>query len=254
MSYAIIDFKTLKFNLYDVLGISQDASDTKIRKAFKNLILNFHPDKNNNTEEEIYYHIIYANQILTNSENRKKYNDYLNKLQNTYCDLKESFINNHPTEGEQPLTKEKACIDFAVKSKKINEKHFNNFNENDTTMNAYTKLLNERKSQIEIPEEHIQTPEDFNKIFESRSLKNNYSNTQIIPVPESINQNYVSLDVAFNNLYIENDGLNSESFSNLNAAFQIQPINMQNFKEVDIKKAFELYKNQTNILYSIHNT
>ena len=58
MSHIILDFNSLKFNLYEILSISSDASDTKIKKAFRKLVLNFHPDKGNSTEEEIYYHIL----------------------------------------------------------------------------------------------------------------------------------------------------------------------------------------------------
>jgi DnaJ-class molecular chaperone len=46
-----VNFQNLKYNLYEVLGIDSKASETKIKKAFRNLILNFHPDKNNNIEE-----------------------------------------------------------------------------------------------------------------------------------------------------------------------------------------------------------
>ena len=40
MSHVTINFETLKFNLYEVLGIDAKASESKIKKAFRNLILN----------------------------------------------------------------------------------------------------------------------------------------------------------------------------------------------------------------------
>jgi DnaJ-class molecular chaperone len=97
MSNITINFDTLKYNLYEVLGINSNASETKIKKAFRNLILNFHPDKNNNIEEEIYYHIITANQILTNTESRKKYDDFLNKSNDTHDELKNTFTKTKQT-------------------------------------------------------------------------------------------------------------------------------------------------------------
>ena len=79
MAQVIIDFNTLKYNLYEILNIDQDASESKIKKAFRHLILNFHPDKNSEAESDIYYHIVTANQILTNKENRKNYDSFINK-------------------------------------------------------------------------------------------------------------------------------------------------------------------------------
>ena len=82
MAQVIVDFDKLKFNLYEILGVEKNATESKIKKAFRNLILNFHPDKNNDVEEDIYYHIITANQILSNKEYRDKYDNFLNKSVN----------------------------------------------------------------------------------------------------------------------------------------------------------------------------
>ena len=60
-----INFDTLKYNLYDILGVKSDASKKKIKKAFRTLILKFHPDKNNIDDEDIYNHLTLANEILT---------------------------------------------------------------------------------------------------------------------------------------------------------------------------------------------
>ena len=85
-------FNNLKFSFCKILNIQQNASENKIKKAFRNLILHFHPDKNSKSEEEIYYHIITANQILCNKDNRKTYDEFLNKAENTYIDLKNNLL------------------------------------------------------------------------------------------------------------------------------------------------------------------
>ena len=36
MTEITINFETLKFNLYEILNVSKDASETKIKKAFRN--------------------------------------------------------------------------------------------------------------------------------------------------------------------------------------------------------------------------
>ena len=59
------------------LMLNPSRSESKIKKAFRNLILNFHPDKNSEAEEDIYQHIIIANQVLSNNNTRSKYDDFL---------------------------------------------------------------------------------------------------------------------------------------------------------------------------------
>lgn len=238
MSNITINFETLKFNLYEVLGIDSNASETKIKKAFRNLILNFHPDKNNNAEEEIYYHIITANQILTNNDNRKKYDEFLNNLQDTHNDLKTKF------------NKTKQIITKKIDDQKIISTELNNISNINSTIEAYAKIIKEREKLIDIPKEDITTNDDFNIKFEDKIFNENY-------LPEkmelsTINDNYTSIDVAFNNLYVEGEKINTSKFSSLDVAFKIQPIDTKNFKEVDIKKAIETYKTDTTILSSIN--
>jgi hypothetical protein len=46
---------------------------------------------NSELEEDIYYHIILANQILLNKESRKKYDEFINDTSDTFCELKDKF-------------------------------------------------------------------------------------------------------------------------------------------------------------------
>ena len=72
-----INFSDLKFNLYELLNVPTNSPKNKIKKAYRNLVIQFHPDKNTNVEEEIYYHLTLANQILTSDVLRKKYDTWL---------------------------------------------------------------------------------------------------------------------------------------------------------------------------------
>mgnify|MGYP000055831064 FL=1 len=91
MSKVEIDFNNLKYNLYEILNIPTNSDDVKIKKSFMKIIKNFHPDKNTELEEDIYYHIILANQILLNKESRRKYDDFLVGTAETFHELKNSF-------------------------------------------------------------------------------------------------------------------------------------------------------------------
>ena len=44
---------------------------------FLKIIKTFHPDKNSDLEEDIYYHIILAHQILIDKELRIKYDNFI---------------------------------------------------------------------------------------------------------------------------------------------------------------------------------
>lgn len=251
-----IDFDSLKFNLYEILNVSPTTSENKIKKAFRNLIINFHPDKNNKTEDEIYYHIMTANQVLSNNESRKKYDDYLNKSENTFLDLKNNFSKTNVS----TVSKEDSKANFEQKIQELNQKHqATQFESSGNILSNYNKMMQERDSQIfNIPKETISNNSDFNSKFENKKDNKLFSN-EIITVVEdkqiacyNVNDNYTNLDVAFDNLYIENEPITTNKFSNIDAAFKLQLVNMNEGDNVNIKDALSKYKNDTNY-YSSKN-
>ena len=251
MAQVIVDFDKLKFNLYEVLGVEKNASESKIKKAFRNLILNFHPDKNNDVEEDIYYHIITANQILSNKEYRDKYDNFLNKSVNTHDDLKRMF--DKTIKNNAPDTKENAVKVFQSKFIELDNKHMASSDFNDKTTNRYEKMLKSRDVEINIPQENIKNTKDFNQKFQDRASNGGFSD-QLIQVNENtqlstynVNDNYTSLDVAFDNLYIDGGGISTSKFTSLDSAFKLQPINT-NYKETNIKNAMDTYKSNTTAL------
>jgi DnaJ-class molecular chaperone len=62
-------------NYYEVLGVSQDASQDEIKKSFRNLALKYHPDKNRNSDEskQKFMKIIEAYEVLSDEQSRKNY-------------------------------------------------------------------------------------------------------------------------------------------------------------------------------------
>ena len=73
-----IDFTDIKYNLYEILNVNEDADDNIIKKNYIKLIKHYHPDRNSTLEEDIYQHIFLANKILLNKNLRIKYDYYIN--------------------------------------------------------------------------------------------------------------------------------------------------------------------------------
>ena len=68
---------TSKRDYYEVLRVSRDASDEDIKKSFRKLALEFHPDRNKQDgAEERFKEINEAYQVLTDSKMRARYDRY----------------------------------------------------------------------------------------------------------------------------------------------------------------------------------
>jgi len=62
---------------YKILGINKEASQDEIKKAYRSLAKQYHPDKNPNDKisEEKFKQVNEANEVLNNIEKRKKYDE-----------------------------------------------------------------------------------------------------------------------------------------------------------------------------------
>ena len=65
-------------NPYDILGVPKDASDEVIKKAYRKLAKQFHPDRNqeDNDAEARYKDVVNAYEILSDSQKKQNYDRY----------------------------------------------------------------------------------------------------------------------------------------------------------------------------------
>lgn len=66
-------------NCYDLLGIKRSATKSEVRRAFRKLSSEVHPDKNPNNEQalETFRKLNSAYEALIDDDKRRKYNDFL---------------------------------------------------------------------------------------------------------------------------------------------------------------------------------
>lgn len=68
----------MKEDYYDILGVSKDASQAEIKKAYRKLAIKYHPDKNpdDSKAEDLFKNAAEAYEILGNQEKRQKYDQF----------------------------------------------------------------------------------------------------------------------------------------------------------------------------------
>jgi DnaJ-class molecular chaperone len=231
MSKIEIDFNNIKYNLYEILNVTKDVDEAKIKKSFMKIIKNFHPDKNSELEEDIYYHIILANQILLNKESRKKYDLFIQDNANTYFELRENFNKTKKEIDNNILDKGTSQNLFNYKINELNKKHgYNNESDNSSITEKFNKVKEKREiNEIKIEKEIFTDTKDFNNKFENNKIDGKYK-SQIIEysgMPSElstyiIGEQYTNLS-DIDKLYID-DSIQSSKYSSLDRAFSLQPI------------------------------
>jgi len=253
-----VNFSDLKYNLYEILGITKEASDGRIKKNFKKLVLELHPDKNidvdKNVNEELYNHVIIANQVLSNKKLRKDYDDFLedSTKKDSFLDLKNNF---NPKDVEKFFpAKEDAKNTFKSKINELNKKHgFNDNNGSENVMSDYNKIKSSRNSNITIPQENISNMKDFNNKFENKKESGVFGD-QIIVNNSNTSLGTYQQDTGlanigdYSNLYAE-DTVSTGAYTSLDMAFKIQKINT-NVKEKTLDDRMKEYKSQTDLFTS----
>lgn len=70
-----------KRDYYEVLGVSRNAGETEIKKAYRQMALKYHPDKNpgDKQSEEKFKEAAEAYEVLSNSEKKQRYDQFGHK-------------------------------------------------------------------------------------------------------------------------------------------------------------------------------
>ena len=78
-------------DFYAILGVPKNASQQDIKKAYKKKALEHHPDKNNNSDSEIFKQINEAYETLSDPDKRNQYDNPMPPMHNIFEDI---FKNN----------------------------------------------------------------------------------------------------------------------------------------------------------------
>ena len=251
MSSAItINFDDLKYNLYDILGLTKDASENRIKKTFRKLVIELHPDKNKDANDELYNHVIIANQVLTSKNLRNDYDNFLDetKKKDSFLDLKNNFDSQIKEIEKLFPEKEEAKNLFSNKIKELNNKH--GFSANDDSGNILNKYENikKKRDQISIPQERIANTKDFNNKFENKKESGVFAEQIVVANPNSNLGTYQPNDGLatigdYSNLYSE-DTISTGAYTSLDMAFKIQKINTS-VKDKTLEQRMKEYKSET---------
>lgn len=234
------DFNELKFNLYEILNVSRNETKKHIKKKYRKLVTKFHPDKNNEVEEDIFNHLTIANQVLTNTFLREKYDLWLDEnSSSSHNDLKNNFNkNNFKTKTDYKTAK----ILYEKNSKLLDEKH--KIKEDNTPILHKYKLLEKNRGVLKIVPEKFRNNSDFNTKFQNRKKPENVNlkNDKLISYHNNKIQCKYASTKNYSDLYV-NDSIVTDKFSSLDNAFKLIP-NLK-YDEKDIKSEYINYKSNT---------
>jgi curved DNA-binding protein CbpA len=205
----------VKYNLYETLELTIDATTNDIKKKYKKLAIKFHPEKYLNSDElsddekqtlQTHFNLVnIAYDILSNEETRVTYDkarkEYVDAGQ--FFDLKKQF-NHFEFNYENKDSAKKTFQSENDKAKETNEKLAEEIRENTKKnlnktfeiqrVDNFDELMNE--SNKEVKKEYLNK---FNNLFDNMRQKTN-KNTEIIEYNAA--DNFSSLDNAFNILEV----------------------------------------------------
>ena len=240
-----IQFNSLEFNLYELLNLPINSTIEDIKKQFRRLIKQFHPDKINDIEEKLYYNITLAHHILGNLQSKEKYDRWLLKSNQSHSSLKDNF----KTEEEKireyfPKSKEEAQISYQQNFEMLGKRH-GDFVEDKRSLQNIIKEKEKQRIKMEITKENFSSMDEFNNTFTKRKTNGTYNNVlvkrtaEIQPFTFNKTSNLAELK-DFDKVYI-ND-------TQFRYAFELMPSDEKDVNKKDMKTRMDEYNNTTQSL------
>ena len=240
-----IQFNSLEFNLYELLNLPINSTIEDIKKQFRRLIKQFHPDKINDIEEKLYYNITLAHHILGNLQSKEKYDRWLLKSNQSHSSLKDNF----KTEEEKireyfPKSKEEAHISYQQNFEMLGKRH-GDFVEDKRSLQNIIKEKEKQRVKMEITKENFSSMDEFNNTFTKRKTNGTYNNVlvkrtaEIQPFTFNKTSNLAELK-DFDKVYV-ND-------TQFRYAFELMPSDEKDVNKKDMKTRMDEYNNTTQSL------
>ena len=238
-----IQFNSLEFNLYELLNLPITSTIEEIKKQFRRLIKQFHPDKINDVEEKLYYNITLAHHILGNLQSKEKYDRWLLKSNQSHSSLKENFKSEEEKIREYfPKSKEEAQISYQQNFEMLGKRH-GDFVEDKRSLQNIIK--EKQRIKMDINREDFSSMDEFNNTFSKRKTNGTYNNmlvkrtAEIQPFTLNKTSNLAELK-DFDKVYI-ND-------TQFRYAFELMPSDEKEVNKKDMKTRMDEYNNTTQSL------
>jgi curved DNA-binding protein CbpA len=239
-----IKFNSLEFNLYELLNLPIDCTTEQVKKTFRKLIKQFHPDKITDVEEKIYYNLTLANHILGNQTSKDKYDRWLLKSNQSHSSLKDNFKTDEQQIREYfPQSKEEASVEFAKNFDMLGKRHGDYKEDTRSLQNIYKDKEKERV-KVNVKKENFSSMDEFNNTFSSRKTNGSYSTMLVKRTtdiqPFSLKSSNLAELKHFDKVYI-ND-------TQYVTAFELIPSDESKFNNKNIKERLDDYKSTSQSL------